>query len=118
MRTVVVLMIRFYQRFLRGVVGRTCIYKECCSQYSIRLIERSDVPLIQSIQSARLRVLGCGVSEMTIARDAAMTEVRNRHGELLELTKLAPHVMATVDERQRKLLNRTEVPLFLDIQHQ
>ncbi|MDO9099539.1 MAG: membrane protein insertion efficiency factor YidD [Caldisericota bacterium] len=57
MRRVVVVLIRFYRRFLSPLKGPTCIYYPTCSEYTLEAVERYGV--LTGLWLGLRRVLRC-----------------------------------------------------------
>lgn len=43
LKTIILLIIRFYQRYISIFLGKNCIYQPTCSQYMIEAIEKYGV---------------------------------------------------------------------------
>ena len=76
MRTIVLALIRVYQRVLSPILGQNCRFHPTCSQYSYRAIQTHGV--LRGTKLAVTRILKChpwhagGIDEVP--------EVRDQHG--------------------------------------
>ena len=114
MKELVILIIRLYQRALRGVFSRRCIYKLSCSEYAIQLFKAPNRSFWECVRIARWRVAGCGVSSITVARKPAKPRVLDRRGGVIPIDELACHIIERIDKEEARLLNTPVVPLILE----
>ena len=103
MRRLLLLLVRFYQRFLRRLVGRRCVYRQSCSGHAVALLQDTDMALTVAVPAIVARVRGCGISAMTVARPPEAADVRDRRGRKIPVSELAPHVIERLEAEQARL---------------
>jgi putative component of membrane protein insertase Oxa1/YidC/SpoIIIJ protein YidD len=107
-------IIKFYQKFLRKIINRRCVYRISCSNHAYKLLNNSSLTTIEILFKIKTRVSSCGVTSITVSRNLYDTQVRNRHQELIEIDDLALHVLDRVKFDCKQLNKEPKIKMSLD----
>lgn len=110
MRFLLIFMIRCYQRYLRRLIKRRCIYEHSCSNYAIARLQDPTLTTWSALTAIRARIKGCGITSVTLFAETAQCQVVNNNGQRVPLDRLAPCVINALEKRSTSEIN-DQVPI-------
>ena len=92
----IIILIKFYQKFLSKRIDRTCIYPISCSNYALEKLKKSR-NIFKSIYRIYKRYSGCKILEI-ICEDSGKWHIINANGNIIETKKLHLNIIVDINK--------------------
>jgi putative component of membrane protein insertase Oxa1/YidC/SpoIIIJ protein YidD len=82
----IILLIKFYQRFISNRINRKCIYTISCSSYALNTLNKSR-NIFKSIYKIYRRYTGCKILDI-VCKNSCKWHVINANGNIIKTNQL------------------------------